>query len=166
MIRCSCGGSSFMVAARTDKGLRASTNARVDFAEGLYERVSGISNAPAIFPIRSTHSPALLYLTSLWTLHSKYCGMSLHSDLCRILCSTVYRPLLRDSPLLMNSVLWGSLALSLWAVTLIVTPRLRPLLKFVWHCFLRPIGVSDQRTRLDKVRRFILLPSPVHSCSR
>jgi hypothetical protein len=28
---------------------------------------------------------------------------------------------------------------------------LRPQIKFIWHCFLRPIGAGDQRTRLDKV---------------
>ncbi|KDQ55857.1 hypothetical protein JAAARDRAFT_195669 [Jaapia argillacea MUCL 33604] len=26
----------------------------------------------------------------------------------------------------------------------------KPQIKFIWHCFLRPIGTSDQRTRLDK----------------
>jgi hypothetical protein len=28
---------------------------------------------------------------------------------------------------------------------------LRPQIKFIWHCFLRPIGAGDQRTRLDEV---------------
>ena len=32
-----------------------------------------------------------------------------------------------------------------------VVRRLRPQIKFIWHCFLRPIGAADQRTRLDKV---------------
>jgi hypothetical protein len=31
---------------------------------------------------------------------------------------------------------------------------LRPYLKFFWHCFIRPIGLDDQKARLDKV--FIL----------
>jgi hypothetical protein len=38
-------------------------------------------------------------------------------------------------------------------VTLTVIRTLKPQFIFIWHCFLRPIGVVDQRTRLDKVIR-------------
>ncbi|KAF9233272.1 hypothetical protein BU15DRAFT_90430 [Melanogaster broomeanus] len=42
------------------------------------------------------------------------------------------------------------LAGSLIAVTLALSDAIKPQLKFVWHCFLRPLGATDQRTRLDK----------------
>lgn len=50
-------------------------------------------------------------------------------------------------------ILAGSLA----AVILALSDTLRPQLKFIWHCFLRPLGSADQKTRLDKV---CLSPSP------
>ncbi|KAI9462105.1 hypothetical protein HD554DRAFT_2290137 [Boletus coccyginus] len=42
------------------------------------------------------------------------------------------------------------LAGSLLAVALALGNAIVPQLKFIWHCFLRPLGATDQRTRLDK----------------
>ncbi|KAF9220624.1 hypothetical protein BS17DRAFT_759265 [Gyrodon lividus] len=42
------------------------------------------------------------------------------------------------------------LAGSLLAVTLALGHAIKPQLKFIWHCFIRPLGATDQRTRLDK----------------
>ena len=50
------------------------------------------------------------------------------------------------------------LAGSLIAVVLALGNAIVPHLKFIWHCFLRPLGATDQRTRLDKVHT---LPSPI-----
>jgi hypothetical protein len=44
------------------------------------------------------------------------------------------------------------LAGSVLTVALALGDAIVPQLKFVWHCFLRPLGATDQRTRLDKVR--------------
>ncbi|KAG6816964.1 hypothetical protein H0H87_001278 [Tephrocybe sp. NHM501043] len=35
-------------------------------------------------------------------------------------------------------------------VAAILGQLLRPQLKFIWHCFIRPLGASDQKDRLDK----------------
>lgn len=133
---------------------------------GLYERVFSTRIPPVIFPIRSTQSLALLSPTPSWTLQLAFCGTSLHPYLRRMLCSICDRRFLRDSPVLMNFFLWGFLFFSIWVMSLILVPRLRPLLKFVWHCFLRPIGESDQRTRLDKVRRTSIPSNITPSCSQ
>ncbi|KAF8130541.1 hypothetical protein EV363DRAFT_1450349 [Boletus edulis] len=42
------------------------------------------------------------------------------------------------------------LAGSVLAVAVALGDALVPRLKFVWHCFIRPLGATDQRTRLDK----------------
>ncbi|KAF8556660.1 hypothetical protein OG21DRAFT_1482871 [Imleria badia] len=42
------------------------------------------------------------------------------------------------------------LAGSLIAVALALGDAIVPHLKFIWHCFIRPLGATDQRTRLDK----------------
>ncbi|KAG9312680.1 hypothetical protein JVU11DRAFT_7097 [Chiua virens] len=39
---------------------------------------------------------------------------------------------------------------SLLTVVLALGNTIVPNLKFVWHCFIRPLGATDQRTRLDK----------------
>ena len=44
------------------------------------------------------------------------------------------------------------LAGSLLTVVVAIGDAIVPQLKFIWHCFLRPLGATDQRTRLDKVR--------------
>lgn len=41
------------------------------------------------------------------------------------------------------------LGCSLTAFILALGSTLRPQLKFIWHCFIRPLRASDQRTRLD-----------------
>ncbi|KAJ7188360.1 hypothetical protein C8R46DRAFT_1157429 [Mycena filopes] len=40
--------------------------------------------------------------------------------------------------------------MSLSVSALFVAVFLRPYLKFIWHCFIRPIGLGDQKARLDK----------------
>ena len=36
-------------------------------------------------------------------------------------------------------------------VTAILSQILRPQLRFIWHCFIRPLDAIDQKNRLDKV---------------
>ena len=38
-----------------------------------------------------------------------------------------------------------------------------PQLRFIWHCFIRPLGSQDQRDRLDKVRLSSEGQSEAHS---
>ena len=52
-------------------------------------------------------------------------------------------PTIAACPILAGSVLTVALALG---------DAIVPQLKFVWRCFPRPIGATDQRTRLDEVR--------------
>ncbi|KIK86599.1 hypothetical protein PAXRUDRAFT_831896 [Paxillus rubicundulus Ve08.2h10] len=42
------------------------------------------------------------------------------------------------------------LAGSLIPVVLALGHAVKPQLKFIWHCFIRPLGATDQRTRLEK----------------
>ena len=51
---------------------------------------------------------------------------------------------------------------SVLTVTLALGDAIVPQLKFVWHCFLRPLGATDQRTRLDKVRSLPSTSQPAH----
>ena len=44
------------------------------------------------------------------------------------------------------------LAGSVLTVVVAIGDAIVPQLKFIWHCILRPLGATDQRTRLDKVR--------------
>ena len=48
---------------------------------------------------------------------------------------------------------WITFATACIFVAHAIVYDLTPQLRFIWHCFLRPIGVADQRTRLDKVRK-------------
>lgn len=48
------------------------------------------------------------------------------------------------------------LGCSLTVFVLALGSALRPQLKFIWHCFIRPLHASDQRTRLDNVRKIVL----------
>jgi len=49
-------------------------------------------------------------------------------------------------------LLWASVsAVSALVFFKIFGPKVNALLRFVWHCFLRPIGGVDQKARLDEV---------------
>jgi hypothetical protein len=52
------------------------------------------------------------------------------------------------------------LAGSLIAVVLALGHAVKPQLKFIWHCFIRPLGATDQRTRLETVcfQHVVLVP--------
>lgn len=44
---------------------------------------------------------------------------------------------------------WITFATACIIIAHAIVYNFTPQLKFIWHCFLRPIGVADQRTRLD-----------------
>ena len=51
-----------------------------------------------------------------------------------------------QSPPIQYTILFGICA------SIALTKILKPQIKFVWYCFLRPIGGTDQKTRLERVR--------------
>lgn len=53
-----------------------------------------------------------------------------------------------------------AISLASLGITFILWRMFHPQLKFIWHCFFRPLGTDNQKARLDKVcfhRPFFIL---------